>query len=195
MPFPEQYQELAASLASQAAVALENARLYKEIERSYQELSRTQGELAQSQKMEAIGRLAGGVAVLADPGQLEQVIFNLTVNARDAMPHGGRLSLETSNILRGDPAVNLLNTASGGAYVMLKVADTGVGMDPGTQERIFEPFFTTKDSNRGTGLGLSTVHGIVSQHGGFVLVDSIVGQGTTFRILLPMAERSTPTRS
>lgn len=127
-------------------------------------------------------------SVLADPGQLEQVIFNLTVNAREAMPHGGRLTLETSNVLRGDPAVNLPNTASGAAYVMLKVADTGVGMDPATQARIFEPFFTTKDFNRGTGLGLSTVHGIVSQHGGFVLVDSTVGQGTTFRVLLPMAE-------
>jgi len=126
--------------------------------------------------------------VLADPGQLEQVIFNLTVNARDAMPHGGRLTLETSNILRSDPAVNLPSTASGEAYVMLEVADTGVGMDSETQARIFEPFFTTKEFNRGTGLGLSTVHGIVSQHGGLVLVDSLVGQGTTFRILLPRAE-------
>jgi CheY-like chemotaxis protein len=127
-------------------------------------------------------------SVLADPGQLEQVIFNLTVNARDAMPDGGRLTLEASNILRGDPAVNLPSTASGDAYVMLEVADTGAGMDPETQARIFEPFFTTKELNRGTGLGLSTVHGIVSQHGGVVLVDSIVGQGTTFRILLPRAE-------
>jgi CheY-like chemotaxis protein len=126
--------------------------------------------------------------VLADPGQLEQVIFNLTVNARDAMPHGGRLTLETSNLLRDDPGVNLPTTASAEAYVMLQVADTGVGMDPETRARIFEPFFTTKEVNEGTGLGLSTVHGIVSQHGGVVLVDSVVGQGTTFRILLPRAD-------
>jgi len=126
--------------------------------------------------------------VSADPGQLGQVIMNLAVNARDAMPRGGKLTLKTVNVQLGSAAVGRQPGLRAGGYAVLSVSDTGVGMDPMTQARIFEPFFTTKESGKGTGLGLSTVYGIVQQHGGFVSVESACEVGTIFKIHLPHVE-------
>jgi CheY-like chemotaxis protein len=147
-------------------------------------LTRTLGETV------AIGTvLAGDIwRVLTDPNQLESAILNLAVNARDAMPKGGKLIIETANTVLDGAYVESFEQLKPGPYVMVAVSDTGVGMDAGTVAQAFEPFFTTKAGGHGTGLGLSQVYGFIKQSGGHTKIDSEPGRGTTVKLYLPRAE-------
>ncbi len=156
-----------------------------EMDRMLRRLIREDIELV-TVRAPALGR------VRADPGQIEQVIVNLVVNARDAMPRGGRLTIETANAELDQAFVRSHQGAVAGPYVMLAVSDTGTGIDPETKAHLFEPFFTTKGVGRGTGLGLATVYGIVKQSEGYIAVDTELGRGTTFRVYLPRPDDAAP---
>ena len=127
-------------------------------------------------------------SVTADTIQIEQVVMNLCINARDAMPNGGKILIKTQNVLLDERGAGAYAGVQPGLYVLLTIADTGMGMDEQVRERMFEPFFTTKEPGTGTGLGLSMVHGIIAQHNGFLAVDSEMGKGTTFNIYFPAVD-------
>ena len=133
--------------------------------------------------------------IRADRRQLEQVMMNLVVNARDAMPEGGRILVETELLRLREPMLRDRARVEPGDYIVVRVTDTGVGIPPENVRKVFEPFYTTKRSGEGTGLGLSTVYGIVKQTGGFVFLDSEVGQGTTFRLMFPAHTGPVPSRT
>jgi CheY-like chemotaxis protein len=132
--------------------------------------------------------------VRADPGQLEQVLLNLALNARDAMPRGGRIAIETSNVTVGDGYGSMHANTTPGPYVLLSVSDTGLGMPPRVALRALEPYFTTKARGEGTGLGLATVHEIAKQAGGGVSIDTAEGRGTTVHVYLPVVRTGTSRR-
>jgi CheY-like chemotaxis protein len=141
------------------------------------------------ENIELISSLRASPAVVkADASQMEQVILNLVINARDAMPGGGRLTIETRNVDRAEVHEAVKTEVRAGRYVMLSVTDTGCGIPPDILHLIFEPFFTTKDPGKGTGLGLATVYGIINQSGSYMAVNSSVGRGTSFRIFLPLVD-------
>jgi two-component system cell cycle sensor histidine kinase/response regulator CckA len=143
------------------------------------------------ENVELVTKLASDLGrTRADAGQIEQVIMNLVVNSKDAMPNGGRITIATANVGLGDDLRRQYSYIQPGRYVMLSIGDTGQGMDRETQSRIFEPFFTTKEKGKGTGLGLSTVYGIIKQTGGYIFAQSEVGRGTIFRIYLPRVEEA-----
>jgi two-component system, cell cycle sensor histidine kinase and response regulator CckA len=141
--------------------------------------------------------LAGDLArVKADASQMEQVLVNLALNARDAMPTGGLMTIETANVMLTESRLRAENlTLESGAYVMLSITDTGMGMDPATRARAFEPFFTTKPKGKGTGLGLATVYGIVDQSGGGISIQTAPGKGTSIRIYLPATKATAEARA
>ena len=130
---------------------------------------------------------------MADPAQIEQVILNLVINARDVMPKGGRLTLRVETLTVGETAALAHVEGHAGRYARLSVVDTGTGIDEATRARLFEPFFTTKEQGKGTGLGLSIVYGIVRQSSGYITVVSEPGRGATFMIYLPAAMAAQPT--
>jgi CheY-like chemotaxis protein len=132
----------------------------------------------------------GAMTIQGDSGVIEQVVMNLCVNARDAMPQGGCLKIKTSIVELDADAVRAHSQARAGRFVCLSVSDTGCGMDEATQKRIFEPFFTTKPVGKGTGLGLASAYGIVKEHQGWIEVQSASGQGSTFRVFLPACEKT-----
>jgi two-component system cell cycle sensor histidine kinase/response regulator CckA len=141
------------------------------------------------ENIELVSLLAKNLGrIKADPSQIEQVILNLAINVKDAMPNGGKLTIETANVILDESYTRSRIGVTPGRYVMLAVSDTGSGMTPEVQKQIFEPFFTTKGKGKGTGLGLSTVYGIIQQSGGNIWVYSEPGVGTTFKIYLPTIE-------